>query len=137
MYEITVDREFCAAHALEIQGTRETLHGHNFRVTVTIAGDKLDSDGLLCDFHTVNAVLKDICRPFVNANLNDTPPFNRVNPTAELIAKHIGDQMISRLEASLAPAARVAAVRVTETTVSLDRKLPGGAETHQRASSIA
>tara|TARA_Y100001933_G_C18613627_1_gene403253 strand:- start:26 stop:409 length:384 start_codon:yes stop_codon:yes gene_type:complete len=116
MYEITVDREFCAAHALEIQGTRETLHGHNFRVTVTIAGDKLDSDGLLCDFHTVNAVLKDICRPFVNANLNDTPPFNRVNPTAELIAKHIGDQMISRLEASLAPAARVAAVRVTETT---------------------
>ena len=116
MYEITVDREFCAAHALEIQGTRETLHGHNFRVTVTIAGDKLDSDGLLCDFHTVNAVLKDICRPFVNANLNDPPPFNRVNPTAELIAKHIGDQMISRLEASLAPAARVAAVRVTETT---------------------
>ena len=116
MYEITVDREFCAAHALEIQGTRETLHGHNFRVTVTIAGDKLDSDGLLCDFHTVNAVLKDICRPFVNANLNDTPPFNRVNPTAELIAKHIGDQMISRLEASLAPAARIAAVRVTETT---------------------
>jgi 6-pyruvoyltetrahydropterin/6-carboxytetrahydropterin synthase len=116
MYEITVDREFCAAHALEIQGTREPLHGHNFHVTVTIAGDKLDSDGLLCDFHTVNAVLKEVCRPFVNANLNETSPFDRVNPTAELIARHIGDQMVNLLEEALAPAARVAAVRVTETT---------------------
>ena len=116
MYEITVEREFCAAHALEIAGTREPMHGHNFRVTVTVAGDKLDGDGLLCDFHTVNAVLKEVCRPFVNQNLNETPPFNRVNPTAELIAKHVGDEMVTRLEDALAPAARIAAVRVTETT---------------------
>lgn len=116
MYEITVDREFCAAHALEIQGTREPLHGHNFHVTVTVAGDELDSDGLLCDFHTVNAVLKDVCRPFVNANLNGTAPFDTTNPTAELIARHIGDEMSSRLDDALAPAARVASVRVTETT---------------------
>lgn len=116
MYEITVDREFCAAHALEIAGTREPLHGHNFHITVTVAGDELDSDGLLCDFHTVNAVLKDVCRPFVNANLNETPPFDTTNPTAELIAKHIGDAMASRLGDALAPAAKIAAVRVTETT---------------------
>jgi 6-pyruvoyltetrahydropterin/6-carboxytetrahydropterin synthase len=116
MYEITVDREFCAAHALEIAGTRETLHGHNFRVTVIVAGDRLDADGLLCDFHTVNAVLKDVCRPLVNANLNETPPFDRVNPTAELIARHIGDSMTDRLGKALAPDARIAAVRVTETT---------------------
>ena len=116
MYEITVDREFCAAHALEIQGTREPVHGHNFRVTVTVAGDELDSDGLLCDFHTVNAVLKDVCRPFVNANLNETPPFDRSIPTAELIAKLIGDAMTAHLGDALAPAATIAAVRVTETT---------------------
>ena len=116
MYEITVDREFCAAHALEIQGAREPVHGHNFRVTVTIAGDRLDSDGRLCDFHTVEAVLAEICDPFVNANLNETAPFDRVNPTAELIARHIGDEMASRLDDALAPAARVGAVRVTEAT---------------------
>ena len=116
MYEITVDREFCAAHSLIIAGTREPLHGHNFRVTVTITGDRLDDDGLLCDFHTVNAVLKDVCRPFVNANLNETPPFDRTNPTAELIAKHIGDELAKLLNDALAPAAKVGAVRVTETT---------------------
>lgn len=116
MYQITVDREFCAAHALVIAGTKEPLHGHNFQVTVTITGDRLDSDGLLCDFHTVNAVLKDVCRPFVNANLNETAPFDKLNPTAELIAKHIGDEMSSLLNEALAPAARVDSVRVTETT---------------------
>ena len=116
MFEITIDREFCAAHAIEVSGTRERLHGHNFRLTATIAGEKLDSDGILCDFHTVNAVLKDICRPFVNATLNDVSPFDRVNPTAELIAKHVGDELAERLNSALAPDAHVASVRVTEAT---------------------
>lgn len=116
MYQITVEREFCAAHALLIAGTREPIHGHNFRVTATIAGERLDEDGLLCDFHTVNAVLKDICRPFVNANLNRVEPFDVINPTAEHIARHIADRLAERLDDALAPDARVAAVRVTETT---------------------
>lgn len=116
MYEITVEREFCAAHAITIAGAREPLHGHNFHVTATIAGDTLDADGLLCDFHTVNALLKEICRPFVNANLNAVPPFDRVNPSAEHIARHIAEQLAERLDPALAPAARVASVRVTETT---------------------
>ncbi|USN99372.1 MAG: 6-carboxytetrahydropterin synthase [Phycisphaeraceae bacterium] len=116
MYEITVEREFCAAHALSVAGQREPLHGHNFRVTATIAGEELDHDGLLCDFHTVNAVLKEICRPFVNANLNDVEPFIGLNPTAEQIARHIADQLTASLDESLAPAARVASVRVSETT---------------------
>lgn len=116
MYQITVEREFCAAHALLIAGTREPIHGHNFRVTATIAGERLDDDGLLCDFHTVNAVLKDICRPFVNADLNRVEPFDEVNPTAEHIARHIADKLAERLDDALAPNARVAAVRVTETT---------------------
>ncbi len=116
MYEITVEREFCAAHALTIAGVREPIHGHNFRVTVTLEGQTLDEDGLLCDFHTVNAVLKDICRPLVNANLNETPPFDRVNPSAEQIARHIADELAGRLDDALAPEARVASVRVTETT---------------------
>ena len=116
MFTITVTHEFCAAHTLSIAGAQEPLHGHNFVTKATIAGDTLDDDGLLCDFHTVHAVLVEICEAFTNRNFNEVPPFDTLNPSAELIAKHIGDQMISRLEASLAPAARVAAVRVTETT---------------------
>jgi len=116
MFEITVETEFCAAHALLISGIREARHGHNFRVRVTVAGEKLDTDGLLCDFHLVKEVLGDILTPFSNSDLNETPPFDRVNPSAEEIARHIGETMGERLDEGLSPHARVASVEVTETT---------------------
>lgn len=114
MYEITVEADFSAAHAIIIAGTREPIHGHNWHVVVTIAGDALDPDGLLCDFHTVESVLNSLIDPFRNRNLNDTPPFDRTNPSAELVAKHLGDTLAESLNPSLAPAAWVASVRVTE-----------------------
>ncbi len=114
MFTIQVNHEFCAAHALSLLGAHEPLHGHNFKTTATILGDQLDDDGLLCDFHTVHAELLDICQPFTNNNLNETPPFDTLNPTAELIAKHIADELASRLDQALAPHAKVHAVSVTE-----------------------
>ncbi|MBO6512530.1 MAG: 6-carboxytetrahydropterin synthase [Phycisphaerales bacterium] len=114
MFTIQVTHEFCAAHALHILGADEPIHGHNFVTTATIAGQTLDDDGLLCDFHTVQAQLIDICHPFTNQNLNDTPPFDSLNPTAELIAKHIADELAGRLDASLSPHAQVHSVTITE-----------------------
>ncbi|HYF16119.1 MAG TPA: 6-carboxytetrahydropterin synthase [Phycisphaerales bacterium] len=124
MFELTVDAEFCAAHALAIAGAREAMHGHNWRVTATVAGEHLDSDGLLCDFHTVEETLRDIVGAFDNRNLHDTPPFNTVNPTAENVARHVGDELHRRLGEALAPHARVKSVRVTEA--------PGCAATYTR-----
>ena len=114
MYEITVESAFCAAHAIVIAGEKEPLHGHNFRVTATIAGGTLDADGLLCDFHAVEQALREILAPFQNQNLNDTPPFDRVNPTAERIAEHIGTSLTRSLHTALSPRALVTSVRVTE-----------------------
>lgn len=114
MFTITVTHEFCAAHTLSIAGAQEPIHGHNFVTKATIAGDTLDGDGLLCDFHTVHAVLIEICDPFTNQNLNDTPPFDTLNPSAEHIAKHIADQLAARLDDALAPSARVHSVSITE-----------------------
>ena len=115
MYRITVRAEFCAAHALTIAGHRETVHGHNWRVAADLEGLTLDPDGLLCDFHTVEATLGDILAPFQNADLNTTPPFNTLNPSAEHVARHIAEQLSERLGRSLAEyGSRVAEVRVTE-----------------------
>jgi len=114
MYSISVETEFCAAHAIVIAGVREPLHGHNWRVTATICGDTLDDDGLLCDFHAVEATLREAVAPFANANLHDAPPFDRRNPTAELVARHIADELARRLASALARGARVSSVRVTE-----------------------
>lgn len=113
-FEITVDREFCAGHALRIAGTIEPVHGHNWRVTVGIAGETLDTDGLLCDFHTVEERLDGILAGFTNRHLNEVEPFSRgLNPSAENVARHIADRLADELGA-MEPAARVAWVRVTE-----------------------
>lgn len=115
MYEITVETEFAAAHAIVMGGRREPVHGHNWRVCVAVAGDSLDEDGLLCDFHAIESSLQEIVRPFQNRDLNSTAPFDRVNPTAELVARHIADALGAALPArDAARGVRVASVRVTE-----------------------
>jgi 6-pyruvoyltetrahydropterin/6-carboxytetrahydropterin synthase len=117
MFEIRVERVFCAAHALIIGGVRETLHGHNWRVRVTIAGSTLDADGLLVDFHAVEKLLDGILAPMHNANLHEVPPFDRVNPSAERVAEHIGLRMQAGVDAfvtGVSPRPRVRTVEVTE-----------------------
>ncbi len=114
MFELTVQSDFCAAHALAIAGTRETTHGHNWRVTVQLSGETLDHDGLLCDFHTVESKLAEIIEPFKNADLNRIEPFTRLNPSAENVARHIAQRLSAELDEALAPNARVSAVSVTE-----------------------
>ncbi len=114
VFEIAVQTEFCAAHALLIQGQRETTHGHNWHVTATLAGESLDSDGLLCDFHAVEAALAEVIAPFQNADLNRTPPFSDLNPSAENVALHIAGALALRLSPLLRGRAAVRCVRVTE-----------------------
>ena len=114
MFSIQVTHEFCAAHSIILMGTQEPIHGHNFKTTAIISGSQLDSEGLLCDFHLVEQTLIQICQPFTNNNLNTTPPFDTLNPTAENIAKHIADQLAAKLDAALAPRAKVHSVSITE-----------------------
>lgn len=97
MYELTVERVFCAAHAIVINGRREPVHGHNWRVRLTVSGRELDSNGLLCDFHALERVLDNVIGRYNNANLNEIPPFDRINPTAEAVARTIGEQVLPKL----------------------------------------
>lgn len=113
MFEISVQAEFSAAHAIVIGGKREPVHGHDWRVTATVASGDLDQNGLLCDFHDVERALRSITSPMNNASLNDLPPFrDGLNPTAENVARHIGDRLVATLR--LPAGARLASVRVTE-----------------------
>ncbi|HYE63615.1 MAG TPA: 6-carboxytetrahydropterin synthase [Phycisphaerales bacterium] len=114
MFELSVQAEFSAAHAILLQGQREIVHGHNWHVTATITGSQLDHEGLLCDFHLVERALGEVIGPYHNNDLNRLPPFVDVNPTAENVARHIADALAARLDPQLAPNAGVASVRVTE-----------------------
>ena len=121
MYELTVTREFCAAHSICIKGEPEPVHRHNWRVTVCVAGEQLDDDGLLCDFHLVERRLDDVIKPLTNVDLNATPPFDRVNPTAEHVAKHIADSIVPHLPTGV----RLSSVSLTEAPGCVARYIPG------------
>jgi 6-pyruvoyltetrahydropterin/6-carboxytetrahydropterin synthase len=124
MYLVRIERTFSAAHAIAMGGTQEELHGHDWRVEATVAGPSLDADGLLVDFHALERSLESIIGRFRNRNLNTTPPFDRVNPTAELVAQFIATQ----LAASLPAGVRVHAVSVGEApgcTATYSSPFPG------------
>lgn len=112
-YELEINHSFSAAHSISIAGNPEPLHGHDWNITAVLTGDVLDEDGLLVDFHTVHNALIEICDRFHNDTLNDVPPFDEVNPTAENVAEHIAAELGGKLE-DIAEHAAVASVRVTE-----------------------
>jgi len=87
MYELTVEQEFDAAHALRgYQGKCERLHGHRFRVAVTARAAKLDQIGMAYDFTRLKEHLASVIGRFDHTSLNETPPFDKINPSSENIA---------------------------------------------------
>ena len=114
MFEVTVEEKFAAGHALRnYKGKCENVHGHNYRVEVTLSGEKLDETGLLLDFVELKKALFEIIDGMDHKFLNDVPPFDRLNPSAENMARFIFEELENRLPA--ATPARVATVRLWET----------------------
>jgi len=110
MFEISVEHTFAAGHALrEYKGKCENVHGHNYKVRVTIAGDKLNAAGLLMDFVDLQAQIKKFIERLDHRFLNDIPPFDKLNPSAENLAKYICDE--------IEPQARNQGLRVDGVTV--------------------
>ena len=108
MFELTVQRDFLATHAITIAGVPETPHEHRWSVSVVVGGDGLDADGLLCDFHEVQRAIDAVIDPFRDGDLNEIPPFDKLNPTAENVAKHISELL------SVPPGVELRSVSVTE-----------------------
>jgi len=118
MYEISVDETFAAAHNLrDYHGKCEDLHGHNYKVRVVMEGKDLDSTGLLYDFVHLKRVIQDVIRSLDHKYLNELAPFDKLNPSAENIARHIYDETAKQLPKS-PNAARIAGVTVWETDTS-------------------
>jgi 6-pyruvoyltetrahydropterin/6-carboxytetrahydropterin synthase len=114
MFEVTIEESFAAGHALRnYRGKCENVHGHNYRCHVTIEGSHLDEIGLLVDFVALKKVVHTVLDRMDHQWLNDLPPFDVLNPSAENMAKHIYDGVAAGLQQN--PQVRVAAVRLWET----------------------
>jgi 6-pyruvoyltetrahydropterin/6-carboxytetrahydropterin synthase len=118
MYEVSVDETFAAAHNLRgYKGKCENLHGHNYKVRVTLAGKEVDSVGLLYDFVHLKQVIQSVIRSLDHKYLNELPPFDVLNPSAENIARYIYDQAAKQLHQ--APnGAEVSSITVWESDVT-------------------
>src|SRR5918993_560013 len=76
-FEITTTRRFSAAHQLRLyDGSLEPIHGHNWRVKVTIAAPRLDAIGVVMDFHELERVVDEVVVPMHNRHLNELPAFS-------------------------------------------------------------
>ena len=103
MYEVSVQRVFSAAHALQLPDkTFEPLHGHDWQISVTVVSDRLDRMQTVMDFHQLERMVDRVIEPWRDGNLNELPPFcvNEklvVNPSAERVAEMISVAVIRQL----------------------------------------
>jgi len=118
MFEVSVDETFSAGHALRnYKGKCENPHGHNYKVRVTLSGEHLDPAGLLYDFVHLKQVLHGVIGEMDHRYLNDQAPFDKLNPSAENIAKYIYDRSSGELK-SAENAPLISSVTVWETDTS-------------------
>jgi 6-pyruvoyltetrahydropterin/6-carboxytetrahydropterin synthase len=88
-FSVRVEARFEAAHFLrEYRGISEPLHGHSYRVEAELAssGGGVDADAIAVDFVSARRKLEALAARLDYGCINDVPPFDSLNPSAENIA---------------------------------------------------
>ncbi len=95
MYHLTIHTHFAAAHnLLNYDGDCENLHGHNWKIEVTVKTATLDDAGLGIDFKILKKRTNKIMDFLDHKYLNDLEPFKEVSPSSENISKFIFDSLV-------------------------------------------
>jgi 6-pyruvoyltetrahydropterin/6-carboxytetrahydropterin synthase len=102
MYRLSTQKMISAAHVLrDYEGPCSRLHGHNWNIKIEVLSDILNEIGLTVDFVDLDKILWQVIGPFDHNNFNDFPPFDKINPTAENVARHFFDEIKKKLPAGL------------------------------------
>ena len=118
MFEISVEETFAAGHALRhYHGKCEKVHGHNYKVQATVEGETLNEAGLLVDFVELKRLLHSVVDRLDHEFLNDVPPFDVLNPSAENMAKFFHEELSAGLPAE--QGVRISSVKLWETDTSI------------------
>ena len=112
MFEIEIDRSFSAAHQLRgYNGDCCKLHGHNYKITVTVRSSELDEIGIALDFKKLKAELDALLAEYDHSNLSELADFQAVIPTSENLARTIYRKISEKMNGGTI---RVHRVRVGE-----------------------
>lgn len=98
MYELMIESQFSAAHQLRsYKGKCEKLHGHNWRVQVTVSSEDLNDIGLAIDFNELKELTVEVLKNLDHSFLNDVFPFTELNPSSENIAKWVYETLRKKI----------------------------------------
>ncbi|MGD2149302.1 MAG: 6-carboxytetrahydropterin synthase QueD [Desulfobacterales bacterium] len=100
MFELKVVTHFAAAHQLKMVSKKcENLHGHNWKIEICVAGETLNSAGVLVDFGELKQHVSEIMVRLDHKFLNELDYFNDDNPpSSENIARYIANSLQTQLD---------------------------------------
>lgn len=98
MYHLTIHTQFAAAHNLiNYQGDCENLHGHNWKVEVTVRARELDKAGLAIDFKILKRETNRVLDLLDHKYLNEIKPFDELSPSSENISRFVYEKLAANL----------------------------------------
>jgi 6-pyruvoyltetrahydropterin/6-carboxytetrahydropterin synthase len=90
MFELSVTGNIASAHFLPgYEGPCRNLHGHTWKIEVSVCSEKLDKIGLVVDFKLIKNKLNAFLSHIDHVCLNDLDYFKKHAPTTENIARYI------------------------------------------------
>ena len=99
MFELGIVEEFEAAHALAAGfGAASRLHGHTYRVEVSIRGESLDASGTLYPLDHLQAVTRGLLGTLHYQHLNALPAFQSINSTVEQVCLYLHREISAALD---------------------------------------
>jgi 6-pyruvoyltetrahydropterin/6-carboxytetrahydropterin synthase len=113
MYYVSVYKTFSAAHHLrDYAGKCEKVHGHNYQVELELKSKMLNKTGMVADFVDIKDALARLLTRFDHQDLNEVKPFDKINPTAENVARLVFEEMALKFNS---PKVKINKVSVWET----------------------
>lgn len=102
MFVVSVQAHYDSAHFLRhYKGKCERLHGHRYVVELALASEELDESGIAFDFVVVKRLLRELAERLDHQNLNDLPPFDELEPSAENQARYFYQELKRQLPGNL------------------------------------
>jgi len=87
IYTLKILTDFSSAHTLRgYPGKCRRMHGHNWKLEVEVTAQAVDHQGMAIDFKTIKENARKLCAQLDHRYLNEIPPFDQINPTAENLA---------------------------------------------------
>jgi 6-pyruvoyltetrahydropterin/6-carboxytetrahydropterin synthase len=98
LYKIFIETHFAASHQLHgYDGPCRALHGHTWKVRVEVTTNRINEIGISFDFKELKTLTESVICRLDHKHINEIPPFDKENPTAENLSRFIVEELKKKL----------------------------------------